>query len=72
MSKIIAVQKDETGKIVKYKTDDGEILTTEDAVLKADAGLLDGVVAFETRDGSRSIRSNRGRLGYSLSDLPEF
>ena len=71
MSKIVAVHK-EGQTIDAYKTDDNRVLSVQDAVLEADAGLLDGVVAFDTRDGSRSVRSVRGQENYSLSDLPEF
>ena len=50
MSKIVAVHK-EGQTIDAYKTDDNRVLSVQDAVLEADAGLLDGVVAFDTRDG---------------------
>lgn len=72
MTRIVAVRKDKAGKIVKYKLDDTRELTLEDAIMEVDAGLIDGVAVFDTRDGSRSIRSNRGQVGYSLSGLPEF
>lgn len=72
MSKIVAVHRDETGSIEKYKLDDGRILSRAEAVDKADSGAIEGVASFETRNGDRSIRSNRGQYDYSLDDFPEF
>ena len=72
MSRIVAIQRDETGSIIKFKLDNGEVITKDEAVGQAEAGLLDDVSAFTTRNGDRAIRSNRGRSDYSLDDLPEF
>lgn len=72
MSRIVAIQRDETGSIIKFKLDNGEVITKDEAVGQAEAGLLDDVSAFTTRNGDRAIRSNRGRADYSLDDLPEF
>lgn len=72
MSKIVAIQRDDTGSISKFKLDNGEVITKDEAVGQAEAGLLDGVSAFTTRNGDRAIRSNRGQADYSLDDLPEF
>lgn len=72
MSRIVAIQRDETGSIIKFKLDNGEVITKDEAVGQAEAGLLDDVSAFTTRNGDRAIRSNRGRVDYSLDDLPEF
>ena len=72
MSRIVAIQRDETGSIIKFKLDNGEVITKDEAVGQAEAGLLDDVSAFTTRNGDRAIRSNGGRADYSLDDLPEF
>lgn len=72
MSRIVAIQRDETGSIIKFKLNNGEVITKDEAVGQAEAGLLDDVSAFTTRNGDRAIRSNRGRADYSLNDLPEF
>ena len=72
MSRIVAIQRDETGSIIKFKLNNGEVITKDEAVGQAEAGLLDDVSAFTTRNGDRAIRSNRGRADYSLDDLPEF
>ena len=72
MSRIVAIQRDETGSIIKFKLDNGEVITKDEAVGQAEAGLLDDVSAFTTRNGDRAVRSNRGRADHSLDDLPEF
>lgn len=72
MSKIVGVRRDETGSIDQYKFDDGRILSRGETVAEAEAGLIDGVSAFTTRNGDKSVRSNRGISNYSLDDLPEF
>ena len=72
MSRIVAVRHGETGSIEAYKTDDGRVLERYQAVAEADAGRLEGVSSFMTRDGDSAIRSDRGQEGYSLDSLPEF
>lgn len=72
MSKVVAVRKDNTGKIIEYKLDDGTVMNTMQAVNAVDAGEIEGCAVFTARDGSTSIRSNRGQYGYALSELPEF
>lgn len=72
MSKIVEVKHDSEGNISEYKTDDGKVLDREKAVSMADAGELEGVASFTTRDGGKSIRSNRGQMNYSLDELPEM
>lgn len=72
MNRIVAVQKDETGSIAYYKDSEGKVYDREDIVSAVDAGLVDGLAVFTTRDGSQSVRSNRGQIDYSLQDLPEF
>ncbi len=71
MSKIVAVHK-EDGTITQYKTDDGKVLTKDEAVDMADKGQLNGVSSFQTRDGGFAIRSDRGQPDHSLDNLPEF
>lgn len=72
MSRIVAVRHGENDTIDLYKTDDGQVLDRVQAVDLADKGQLEGVSSFGTRDGDRSIRSDRGQAGYSLDELPEF
>lgn len=72
MNRIVAVQKDETGKIAYYKDEQGKVYDREDIVSAVDAGLVDGLAVFTTRDGFQSVRSNRGQADYSLQDLPSF
>lgn len=72
MSRIVAVRHGEDGTIDSYKTDAGEVLNKVQAVDAANAGKLEGISSFTTRDGEASIRSDRGQEGYSLQDLPEF
>lgn len=72
MSRIVAVRHGEDGSIASYKTDDGHVYDREEAVRAADAGELEGVSSFTTRDGSFSIRSDRGQYDYSLENLPEY
>lgn len=72
MSRITAVSHDTDGSISKYQLDDGRVLNRDEAVSEADAGKIDGVSSFTTRDGGKSIRSDRGQLGYSLDELPEI
>lgn len=72
MNRIIAVQRDETGSIAYYKDEQGKVYDREDIVYAVDAGLVDGLAVFTTRDGHQSVRSNRGQEDYSLQDLPTF
>lgn len=72
MSKIVAVRKDDEGRIEQYKLDDGRVLNHEQAIQATDSGDIEGVATFTTRDGGTSIRSNRGQYGYSLNELPKF
>lgn len=72
MSKVVAVRHAEDGSIAKYKTDDGQIYDRDEVVKMADSGQIEGIASFTTRDGSMSVRSNRGQIGYSLEELPEF
>ena len=72
MSKITAVKHDRAGNISKYQLDNGRVLDRETAVQEADAGNIEGVSSFTTRDGEKAIRSDRGQVGYSLDELPEI
>lgn len=72
MSKVVAVRKDETGKITEYKLDNGKVLNHTEALVAVDSGEIEGCAKFTTRDGYEAIRSNRGQEGYSLSNLPTF
>ena len=51
MSKITAVCHSKDGSISKYQLDDGRVLDRETAVQEADAGNIEGVSSFTTRDG---------------------
>lgn len=72
MNRIVAVRKDETGSISHYQDSNGKVYDKEGIVYAVDAGLVDGLAVFTTRDGSSSVRSNRGQEDYSLSELPTF
>lgn len=72
MSKIVAVRRDENRAISDYKLDDGSVIDRAAAVEAADKGELPGISSFTTRNGDSAIRSDRGQMGYSLDDLPEF
>lgn len=72
MSRIVAVRHADDGTLEAYKTDDGRVLKQGEAAKMAAEGQLEGVSAFTTRDGSQSIRSDRGQPHYSLNELPEF
>ena len=72
MSKVVAVRKDEAGRITDYKLDDGRILSHQEAVNAAALGQIEGCTTFTNREGEESIRSKRGRDHYKLSELPEF
>ena len=71
MSKIVAV-REKDGVLTDYKLDDGRILNKDEAIKEANAGNIEMVSSFMTRDGSTSIRSNRGHYAYSLENLPRF
>lgn len=72
MAKIVAKRTGENGTIDSYKLENGQVIDKDYAVCMADLGELPGISAFSTKDGGRSIRSDRGGEGYSLSELPEF
>ena len=72
MSKITAVKHDTDGNLSEYQLDDGRILNREEAIKETNAGNIEGVSSFTTRDGKQAIRSNRGQIGYSLDELPEI
>jgi len=72
MKKVVAIRKDGTGSIAQYKLDDGTVMSRKEICSAAIRGEIKGVSTFTTRDGGESVRSDRGQIGYSLSDLPEF
>ena len=72
MSKVVAVRKDEKGKITDYKLETGEILDATEAISAVESGKIEGCMISESRDGDTFIRSKRGQADYKLSDLPEF
>lgn len=72
MSKVVAVRKDEQGRITDYKLDDGRVIDHTTAVEEVNAGNIEGCMTFVNREGDESIRSKRGQDNYKLSDLPEF
>lgn len=71
MNKIVAV-REKDGVLTDYKLDDGRVLNKDEAVKEANAGNIEAVSSFITRDGDMSIRSNRGHYDYSLENLPRF
>lgn len=72
MSRVVAVRKDETGKITDYKLENGKVLNHQEALIAVDSGEISDCAKFTTGDGGEAIRSNRGIPDYSLSDLPTF
>lgn len=72
MSKVVAVRKDEEGRITDYKLENGKVLNHSEAVQACYSGEIEGCSVFTNRAGENSIRSDRGQVGYSLSKLPEF
>lgn len=72
MSKVVAVRKDDEGRITHYKLDNGKVLDHNQALSACAAGEMEGCSTFTNRSGGDSIRSNRGQSGFSLSKLPEF
>lgn len=72
MNRIVAVRKDDDGSIAYYKDSQGQVYDREDIVHAVDAGIVDGLAVFTTRDGAQSVRSNRGQADYSLQELPSF
>lgn len=72
MSKVVAVRKDDQGRITDYKLEDGTVLNHDEAVKAVDSGKIQGCSTFTNRAGDTSIRSDRGQIGYSLGKLPEF
>ena len=72
MSKVVAKRTGKGGNIEQYKLDDGRVLNRHEIADAALRGEVEGVSAFTTRDGDEAVRSDRGQIGYSLKDLPEF
>lgn len=72
MSKVVAKRTGKDGSIEQYKLDDGTVMNRHEIVDAAIRGEVEGVSAFTTRDGDEAVRSDRGQIGYSLRDLPEF
>jgi len=72
MSKVVAVRKDNRGRITDYKLDNGKILNHSEAIIACYSGEMEGCSVFTNRAGGDSIRSDRGQEGFSLSKLPEF
>lgn len=73
--KIIAVRKDENGRISQIKTHTGRILTMEQAMRQAAEGGFDSLTAID-REGNWYIANSAGdgepEIGGNLSVLPEF
>lgn len=72
MSKVVAVKRDERGRITNYKLDNGKILSHSEAINACYSGEMEGCSVFTNRAGEDSIRSDRGQDGFKLQDLPEF
>lgn len=72
MSKVTAVRHGVDGSIELYKLDDGRTMNRLEICDVTNKGQIEGVSTFTTRDGDEAVRSDRGQLDYSLSDLPEF
>ena len=72
MSKVIATKRDNEGRIIAYKTDDGKILNHNECISAIESGNVDGLQIFTNRQGEQSIKSKRGEENYSLKNLPQF
>lgn len=72
MSKVVAVRRDDEGRITDYKLDDGSVLNHDQAVSAVDSGKIEGCMTFTNREGDTSIRSKRGQEDYKLQELPNF
>lgn len=72
MSKVVAVRRDERGRITDYKLDNGKVLNHSQAVSACYSGEMEGCSVFTNRAGEDSIRSDRGQNNFKLQNLPEF
>lgn len=70
---IVAVRKDESGTILQYQLDNGQVIDHQGAVNMVEAGELEGYNVSTARNGLKSIRSNPdGDPSNNLDSLPAF
>jgi hypothetical protein len=70
---MIAVQKNNEGDILAFKTSAGRVLNYEQALQEIKGGYISGVNVFRGRDDENYIRSNAdGDLSNNLDNLPTF
>jgi len=69
----IAVQKNEDGDIINFKTSDGRVLSYREALQEVQQGAIGGVNIFTGKDGEQYIRGNAdGDPTNNLDNLPTF
>lgn len=70
---VVAVKKDNSGKITAYKLSDGQTIDHEQAVSMAEQGAIAGCNISTAQNGVKSIRSNPdGDTTNNLDSLPAF
>jgi hypothetical protein len=73
--KIVAIKKDQNGDIAYVKTDDGAILSIEEAQVLAREGKIDSLASLD-KEGNWTILDSAGNgetvTGNNLDQLPEF
>jgi hypothetical protein len=73
--KIVAIKKDQNGDIAYVKTDDGAILSIEEAQVLAREGKIDSLASLD-KEGNWTILYSAGNgetvTGNNLDQLPEF
>lgn len=73
MSRIIAVRKDEGGRIIGVKLDNGQVMSIDRAIQLAKDGAIEGVNVSTSREGKEYLRSNPdGTARNNLDNLPTF
>lgn len=71
--KIVAVRKDDVGKIIAYKLDNDEVIGVEQAIAMCEIGQLEGYRVGVSRADTRFIRGvGDGDPSNNLDNLPEF
>lgn len=71
--KIVAVRKDDVGKIIAYKLDNNEIIDVEQAIAMCEIGQLEGYRVGVSRADTRFIRGvGDGDPSNNLDNLPGF
>ena len=73
MAKVVAVSKDETGRMEYFRLDDGRTVNLRECANLVLAGELPDLVVGSTVDNLVTVRSEPDHdLSNNLSNLPEF